>query len=104
MTAQLRPHGYRLRWRKNPPETGLRRVFARPLGHKLFDANGTQFASVDFTDRNGLCGWYFVAGWGAGDLGLVKHKNTCETPHASPNDAKAAALAYVRACLKETLP
>lgn len=94
-----RPAGFRLRWRRDPGETGLRAVGAGPRGFKLFDANGMQFASVNYTRSGG--GWYYVVGWAARDLGLVPHVNTADTPVSSPDEAKAQALAFVRARLAE---
>lgn len=81
----------RLRWKKNPPETGLRAVVAGPRGSKLHDGE-TKFASVDYSRYHG---WYWVAGWGSG----VPRYNSAGTPCESEAEAKRQAEEYVRACL-----
>lgn len=86
----------RLRWKKEPRETGLRAVGAGPRGSELHDGS-TRYAvaSAKRTDRR-VMGWYWVAGWES----KVPHKNTCESPCATEEEAKAQALAYVREHLK----
>lgn len=85
-----------LRWRKDPPETGLRRTGAGPRGSTLNDGE-VRCASVQALRRNySTVGWYWVAGWGSD----VPHKNTWETPDPDEATAKAAAMAYVKQHLK----
>ena len=94
MEAKHAP-GYRLRWRKDEPVRGLARIGAGPRGSTLFDANGTRFATVN-TLRRGVGSWYWVAGWGA----VSPRYNSCnEQRSLTEVEAKAAALAYVRAAL-----
>lgn len=97
-TKNTKPPGYRLRWRKNARWTGLAGIGQGPLGFKLFDANGNQFASVNALRRGG---WYYVIGWTGRDLGLVPHVNTSDTPCASADEAKAEALRLVKHFLSE---
>lgn len=89
----------RLRWKLDPQETGLRRITAGPRGSTLRDENGIRYATVAAVGRryeNG--GWYWVAGWGSG----VPHMNTCGSPVDTVEEAKSAALAYVRAAIATT--
>lgn len=96
MEAKHAP-GYRLRWRKNEPLRGLARIVAGPRGSTLFDANGTRFATADALHATfGGDSWYWVAGWESS----VPHYNSCdEKKRLSEREAKAAALAYVRAAI-----
>lgn len=87
---QKHPHGFRLRWRRDPKPRGL----AGPRGHTLYDANGTRFATVNYS-RN-ASGWYWVAGWESG----IAYKNAAFEALASVEDAKAAAMEYVRGALR----
>lgn len=82
-----------LRWKKDPSETGLRRIGAGPRGSKLHDGK-TQYASIrpHSTRHTGKSGWYWVAGWG----GSVPHYNSCNDAPLSEDEAKAAAMAYVK--------
>lgn len=85
----------RLRWKLNPRETGLRCVIAGPRGSTLRDESGQRYAVVEcLRSREG---WFWVAGWGSG----VPHENTCESPCATAEEAKAQALAYVKAHIKK---
>ena len=77
-----------LRWKRDP------RVRFDPPSHTL-RANGIRHARVTEL-RTG--GWYWVAGWEARALG-VPHMNTADAPYDTEAEAKAAALAYVRAAL-----
>lgn len=86
-----------LRWKKEPPETGLRRVGAGPRSSWLHDGK-TKFATVSAKRQNfgSYSGWYWVAGWDSG----APHKNTCNEPCETEQEAKAQAMAYVKAHLK----
>lgn len=85
----------RLTWRKNKKPTGLARNFAGPRGSTLFTGDGTKVATVSAIKKDDSQ-WYWVAGWGHPS---VPHKNTCDQPFNSEQDAKNAAKAYVIACL-----
>lgn len=50
-----------------------------------------------------MSGWYWVAGWGGREVGVV-YKNTCETPCDTPEEAKAQAAKYVKQCLARKAP
>lgn len=89
----------KLRWRKDPKETGLRAVMQGPRGSGLYGDCTVKFASVAASvDRFGTwkcLGWYWVAGWGSS----VPHKNTCNELVPTEEQAKADALTYVKAHL-----
>ena len=80
-----------MRWKMANRETGLRAVCAPPRSHWLRE-DGQRFACVSPIDRSGSA-WYWVAGWGSG----VPHKNTCDAPVPTIQEAKEAAAAYVKA-------
>ncbi len=78
----------RLRWKLKPAPEGLKAVGAGPRGSILHDGE-KRYATVS-ADRKG--GWYWVAGWDSD----VPYNNSCNTPVASADEAKAQALAYVK--------
>ena len=81
----------RLRWKKNPRPTGLRRTFSGPRGSKLHDGM-IEYARVNALRRGFCCvGWYWVA------FGV----NTCNEPCAEESEAKAQAMAFVKSKLAE---
>lgn len=84
----------KLRWKKEPRETGLRAIGQGPQGYKYHDGN-KRFASVSPLGggRYPLRGWYWVAGWDSD----VPHKNTWAEPCTTAEEAKAQAQAYVAA-------
>jgi hypothetical protein len=87
----------RLTWRREPSMQGLARVTQGPRG-AILKVNGEDvgrvYANRDYrTHRHN--GWY----WTARGNGVAL-KNTCGTPVASIEEAKAACAAYVRECLK----
>ena len=89
----------RLRWKKNARETGLRAVGAGPRGSVLHDGN-TEYARVSPLGggwSRPLIGWYFVALKDA----VGEYANTCESPAQDEHEAKAQAMAFVKARLKE---
>lgn len=88
----------RLRWKLDPAETGLRRIVAGPRGSTLRDESGTRYATVATVGRRHGAPWYWVAGWESG----VPYMNTCRDPVATVDEAKAEALAHVRAALQTT--
>jgi hypothetical protein len=95
MTTQHTP-GYRLRWRLDEKETGLRAVIAGPRGSTLRDANGTRYATVGAIKRGcDYLGWFWVAGWESS----VPNQNTCNVPVETCEEAKKQALDYVRAAV-----
>ena len=88
-----------LRWKKNPLPTGLARVCAGPQGSQLRD-DGHRYATTNYARGFGSKdpkGWFWVA---RNDSEGVAWKNTCETLLQTEGEAKAAAMAYVRACIK----
>lgn len=97
-TKELRPAKPRLRWKKDEAATGLARIGAGPRSSMLHDGV-TKYASVyahHRFGRGGMTGWYWVA---RNDEAGVPLKNTCNTPYKTEDEAKAAALEYVKACL-----
>lgn len=87
-----------LRWKKEPPERGLRRVIAGPQSSSLWvdvDAETKVRAAMVSTHGRSPTQWYWVAGWAASQHG-VPHKNTCAEPPLTEVEAKAAAMAYVK--------
>ena len=88
-----------LRWKKNERPRGLAGVGADPQGSTLRDGE-KEFARTGFISKrhgHAVEGWYFVA---RNDAAGVKLKNTCGEPVSDQEAAKAAAMAYVRACIK----
>lgn len=91
-----------MRWKKNPMPTGLRRVGCGPQGSTLRDGD-EKYASTNYTDGrwdNGKKGWYWVA---RHDL-HVELKNTCDVLLPDEAAAKAEAMAYVKAQMKQAAP
>jgi hypothetical protein len=89
----------KLRWKKQPQETGLRRIGAQPRGYDYHDGE-IKYAVVSPLGggwRQPLIGWYWIAGWGS----CIPCKNTCNTPVATPEEAKKQAQKYVQKWLKE---
>lgn len=89
----------RLRWKLSPRETGLAGVCAAPRSSWLTDGV-TRYACVSpwTTGLNHYRGWYWVAGWDSS----VPRINTCSTPVATIEEAKAAAMAHVKAHISAT--
>ncbi len=87
-----------MRWKKNPPETGLRRIGAGPRGSTLRDAY-TEWAWVSRLAGgwNDPDGWYFVVPSGL----PIPYENTCRAPVGTEKEAKDLALAYVKRHRKE---
>ena len=87
----------KLRWKKEPKETGLRAIGARPRSYILHDGD-KKYASVS-PDGGGwshpLRGWYWVAGWDSD----VPYANTCDAPCVTSDGAKQQAMEYVKNCL-----
>lgn len=88
-----------MRWKLNPRETGLAAVGAGPRGSTLRDGE-TVVACVYPNGGNWqrpLRGWYFVVGW---DSGLPSYNSySAELFYPTATEAKAAALAHVKAAL-----
>lgn len=87
-----------LRWRKNPAETGLRRIGSGPRGHGLYLDKDTRLAWVD-AHRTGykINGWYWVTP--TNDALGIEHRNTCDAVCATDQEAKDAAMAYVKSAI-----
>ena len=84
----------RLRWKKNPRETGMKSAFSGPRGSKLHDGT-KEYARVQtlgsrVTSPRWL--WFWVA----------FDKNTCNEPCEEEAEAKAQAMAFVKKKLAET--
>ena len=81
----------RLTWRREPKETGLRRVYQGTRGYEL-RYNQETIITVSplyrYWDRyiDDIVGWYWVG------LG----RNTCQTPCSTPEEAKIEAKAYAK--------
>lgn len=88
----------RLRWKLDPQETGLRRIMAGQRGSTLRDEAGVRYATVATVGRHHSAPWYWVAGWQT----CVPHMNTANEPVATVEEAKAAAVAYVRAAITQS--
>lgn len=93
----MKPEKKRLRWKKRPPQTGLRSIGARHPGFEYHDGD-LCYASVfeHSTRHTGKTGWYWVAR-GEG-IPLV---NTCKQEIATEAEAKQAAQDYVKKCLEK---
>lgn len=85
----------RLRWKKDPRETGLAAIGAGPRGSKYHDGE-KDYASVYALRKNyEVVGWYWVA------FESVPYKNTSNEPCETEAEAKLAAAAYVKSNLGE---
>jgi hypothetical protein len=88
-----------MRWKRKPRPTGLAGVVAGPQGSSLRE-DGIEYASTGFISKrhgHAVEGWYWVA---RNDGAGVPLKNTCGNPVTDESTAKAAAMAYVKACIK----
>ena len=78
-----------------PKETGLRRIGAGPRHHYLHVTKDDYVASVFPIGGNWaapLKGW----AWSVPAQAWTPHVNTYETPVATAEEAKAAAMAYIK--------
>lgn len=93
----------KLRWKKEPKETGLASVGRDPEKRSSFLRDGKKrYACVSCLSYFVLSkadGWYWVAGWDSD----VPHFNSCGTPVADEATAKAQAMAYVKEHLKDVV-
>lgn len=78
----------KLRWKLKPAQKGLSRIGCLPRGSLLTDGAKT-YATISALRESG---WYWVAGWDSD----VPYQNTCNEPSATEDDAKKAAMAYVK--------
>lgn len=87
-----------MRWKKDAPETGLRRVGAGPRGSKLRDSN-QEWAWVHAIGGgwHEFKGWYFVVPSGL----PIPYANSCRTPVETEKEAKQQAMEYVKKHRKE---
>jgi len=83
----------KMRWKREKAETGLSAVCASPRGYKYHDGEKI-YATVSplMNSKRSCVGWYWVAGWDSN----VPTKNACGSPCATPEDAKAQAVKYVK--------
>ena len=91
-----------LRWKRQPSESGLRRVIQGPRGWDLY--MGTErLASVRVLYK-GLSrvrdGWYYCTPSRPG----LEHRNTCDERGIPAADVRAACAAYVVASLSAAYP
>jgi len=87
----------KLRWKKEPAQTGLSAIGAAPRGYSYHDGV-KQYAVVyplGGDKTNPLRGWYFVAGWDS-DIPVY---NACDEPCETPGAAKKEAERYVKSFL-----
>ena len=87
----------RLRWKKEPKETGLRAVGAGPQSSKLHDGV-TEYACVSALGggwRGPVTGWY----WTTSAATVGEWRNTCSEPAPDEATAKAQAMKFVKAAL-----
>ena len=82
----------------NEALTGLSAICAGPQGSRLHDGI-TEYANTHATNyqpKNRAWSWYWVARC---DEAGVPLKNTCNTPVKTEDEAKQAAMSYVKACM-----
>jgi hypothetical protein len=87
----------RLRWKREPRETGLRSVGAGPRGSILWDGV-TRLASTQALGggwHGPVRGWF----WTCPNQPGIEYENTCGNPTGTEEEAKAQALAYISASL-----
>lgn len=90
----------RMRWKRDPRETGLAAVGASPRGWTYHDGV-EEYAYVSPIGggwRGPVSGWYWAA---ASYDERVAYKNTYNSPVATPDKAKRDAQEYVKKCLLE---
>lgn len=89
----------RLRWRKQPNETGLRRIGRATRGFDLW--YGEQrlgwVSARENRSRSVIDGWYWVTPIDA-SLG-IEYNNTCDRLVATAEEAKTLAVTYVKSRL-----
>ncbi len=87
-----------MRWKKDAPETGLRRVGAGPRGSKLRDSeNEWAWVRPIGGGLRELKGWCFIVPSGL----PIPYENTFRSPVETEKKAKDQALAYVKKHRKE---
>lgn len=88
----------KLRWKKEPAQTGLARIGAGPRGSKYWDGE-TEYAHTHAKGgdwREPLQGWFLSCPPQDG----IPHRNTCDEPlFETEAEAKKAAAAYIKECL-----
>lgn len=100
--THARPPKHRLTWRKQPFDTGLLAAGKGPRGAILRlggRADGEDVARV-YAHQVALGvyrGWFWVA---RSEDAVVPLLNTCNTVVDTLEEAKSAALAYVKKCLR----
>ena len=83
----------RMRWKREKTVTGLAAVGASPRGYEYHDGESLYAVVSPLMNSKRYCvGWYWVAGWDSD----VPQKNTCVSPCATPEVAKAQAVKYVK--------
>ncbi len=91
----------KIRWKKNPPPTGLAAVCSGPVSHKLHDGE-QEFATVRaMRSRHTVTGWMWSCPTNK-DLGIPWH-NTADSPKPTIEEAKAEAVAFIKSHLDKLL-
>lgn len=85
----------RLRWKKNPRPKGLAGICSGHPGHSLLYGKVGCANAYEHSWRGKQRGWY----WTARMDPQVPLRNTCNETPLTEEEAKAAAMAYVRECL-----
>lgn len=90
----------RIRWKRQPRQTGLAGIGSAPPGWDLHDGE-TTYAWVSPLGGNWqreLAGWY----WVVPEIGgMTAYQNTSGSPCSSPEEAKKQAMEYVKTCLAQ---
>ena len=89
----------KIRWKKEPKETELRRIGAAARGYVLHDGK-TVYSHVSPSGG----GWRSIQNgryWVVPTHESIPYKNTCQTPCETVEDAKAQAKDYVMSHLKK---
>ena len=81
-----------LRWKRGERPKGLASVCAGLTGSKLWDGE-TTFARTNHSDKRWSTrrGWYWVT-----YSDSLEHMNTCDNPLDTEDEAKKAAMKYVK--------
>lgn len=91
------PEKKRLRWKKDPHETGLAAIGAGPRSSRLQYGEIEAAVNSFYKPLSGRYeGWYWVV------TAPGHYQNTCNAPCKTEAEAKAQAMQYVKQIIKET--